>query len=364
LFLNEAKIAGRLTHPNIVQVLDVGEVGGELYLAMEYVHGKDLREVVRQLQKQAIRMPLGDACFIVREVAKALHHAYSSTDLEGNQMSVVHRDVSPHNVILGYDGTVKLLDFGVAMSSVTEQEAIIVGKWMYMSPEATTNQSLDHRSDLFSLGVITYLLVTGAMPFSGSDSKHIVATIRAGQFKPVLEHAPEVPERLAKLIARMIASAPSERPQTGNEIVGELSEIMRETQIEGTPGDLAYMLATLFPEAQPDGPFVEIPADWRDSSPSFKRRSASFSLSKSPSPLATRRTPSTLSAYERTATGDQTTIDPPRAERTPFPVGPNPLLTNVTPDVDVRLTSTTPIKVILSVIGILLVLALYAVARC
>src|SRR5262249_45656091 len=119
LFLNEAKIAGRLTHPNIVQVLDVGEVGGALYLAMEYVRGRDLGELLKHLHAMGEKLPLGEACFIAREIAQALHHAYWSTDLAGKRLSVVHRDVSPQNIILGYDGTVKLLDFGVAMSSVT-----------------------------------------------------------------------------------------------------------------------------------------------------------------------------------------------------------------------------------------------------
>src|SRR5690606_29719619 len=195
------KIAGRLTHPNIVQVLDVGEVGGALYLAMEYVHGKDLRRVIKKLQQDRAAMPLGEACHVVREVAQALHHAYWSTDMTGKQLSVVHRDVSPHNIILGYDGTVKLLDFGVAMSAVTEQaEAMIVGKWLYMSPEHTMHEQIDHRSDLFSLGVILYLLSTGAMPFSGSDPKAILRKIRAGSYQPLQERVPELPDSLAELV--------------------------------------------------------------------------------------------------------------------------------------------------------------------
>src|SRR2546423_2847837 len=142
---------------------------------MEYVHGKDLRDVLKKLHAIRSVMPLGDACFIVSQVAAALHHAYWSTDLWGKQLAVVHRDVSPHNVILGFDGTVKLLDFGVAMSAVTEQpETMIAGKWVYMSPEHTTNQQIDHRSDLFSLGVMMYLLCTGNMPFTGNNPRDIV----------------------------------------------------------------------------------------------------------------------------------------------------------------------------------------------
>ena len=247
MFLNEAKIAGRLMHPNIVQVLDVGEVGGALYLAMEYVHGKDLRDVIKKLRATRTIMPLGEACFIVREVAQALHHAYWSTDMTGKRLSVVHRDVSPHNVILSYDGTVKLLDFGVAMSSVTEQsETMIVGKWLYMSPEHTTNQQIDHRSDLFSLGVILYLLCTGNMPFAGADPKEIVRKIRSGQYKRLQECAPDLPESLSALVGRLLSPKSEDRPQTGHEVVATLTEITRTYGIESSTANIAYFLSNLF----------------------------------------------------------------------------------------------------------------------
>ncbi|HEY5935924.1 MAG TPA: serine/threonine-protein kinase, partial [Kofleriaceae bacterium] len=247
LFLNEAKIAGRLTHPNIIQVLDVGEVQGALYLAMEYVHGKDLRNVIKKLQQNRIIMPLGEACHVVREVAQALHHAYWSMDMTGQQLAVVHRDVSPQNIILGYDGTVKLLDFGVAMSAVTEHaETGIVGKWLYMSPETTTNQQIDHRSDLFSLGVILYLLCSGYMPFTGREPKEIVKKIRAGQYKP-LQEIVAIPERLALLVDRLLAPNPEDRPQRGSEVAVELTEIARQFGIESSGANISYILKQLFP---------------------------------------------------------------------------------------------------------------------
>ncbi|MCX5741732.1 MAG: serine/threonine-protein kinase, partial [Proteobacteria bacterium] len=247
MFLNEAKIAGRLMHPNIVQVLDVGEVGGALYLAMEYVNGKDLRDIVKKLRTTRAMMPLGEVCFVVREVAKALHHAYWSMDMAGKRLSVVHRDVSPHNIILSFDGTVKLLDFGVAMSSVTEHdETMVVGKWLYMSPEHTTKQAVDHRSDLFSLGVILYLLCTGNMPFSGTDPKEIVRKIRAGQYKRLQEAAPDLPESLATLIDRLLAPKPEDRPQTGNEVVAALTEFTRSYGFDSSNANVAYFLSQLF----------------------------------------------------------------------------------------------------------------------
>jgi len=260
MFLNEAKIAGRLMHPNIVQVLDVGEVNGALYLAMEYVRGRDLREINKRMRALRETISLGDACFIVHEVAQALHHAYWSTDISGQRLSVVHRDVSPHNIILGFDGTVRLLDFGVAMSSVTEQANMIVGKWMYMSPEHThTDQQIDHRSDLFSLGVIFYLLCSGQMPFTGNDPKEIVRKIRSGQYTPLEHVAPNVPEPIAQLVSRMLAAKPADRPQSGREIATTIADIMRtHSELNHSTTDISQFLARLFPSDIEGAGIIEI----------------------------------------------------------------------------------------------------------
>jgi len=292
LFLNEAKIAGRLTHPNIVQVLDVGEVQGALYLAMEYVHGRDLRNVVKKLQQDRAAMPLAEACYIVREVAQALHHAYWSTDMTGQRLSVVHRDVSPHNIVLSYDGTVKLLDFGVAISAVTEQaETMIVGKWLYMSPEATTNQQLDHRSDLFSLGVILYLLCSGVTPFAGRKPKEIVKKIRAGQYKPLPEIV-AVPARLAQLVSRLLSPNPDDRPQRGQEVVTELTEIARQHGLESSRPGIAKFLLELFPNVdgtseQEWAGLKELVKVWPDEMGSYSSKEPS-SVTASPELTASR----------------------------------------------------------------------------
>ncbi|CAN5687938.1 hypothetical protein BH11MYX1_BH11MYX1_01420 [soil metagenome] len=258
MFLNEAKIAGRLMHPNIVQVLDVGEVNGALYLAMEYVRGKDLREVIKRLRALGEAMSLGDACFVVHEVAQALHHAYWSQDIAGQRLSVVHRDVSPHNIMLGFDGSVRLLDFGVAMSSVTEQANMVVGKWMYMSPEHTSNQAIDHRSDLFSLGVIFYLMCCGQMPFTGADPKEIVRKTRAGQYVPLEQLVPQIPPPISQLIASMLAPDPTNRPQTGREIAVAIAEIVRTFDLNRSSIDISQFLARLFPADDIEGGVIEI----------------------------------------------------------------------------------------------------------
>lgn len=238
MFLDEARVAGRLMHPNIVQVLDVGEVQGSLYLAMEYVRGKDLRELVKWLQTENVLMPLGHACYVVREIAQALHHAYWSQDISGQRLSVVHRAVSPRNVIIGFDGGVRLLDFGVAMSSVTDSNHMIAGTWPYMSPEHTTNQAdlpLDHRSDIFSLGVILYFLCAGRMPFAG-----------AGHYVPLHQVAPDLPPQISQLVSRMLSPNPELRPQTGREVVTVLTDAARSYGFESSTASIAQFMANLF----------------------------------------------------------------------------------------------------------------------
>jgi serine/threonine protein kinase len=141
---------------------------------------------------------------------------------------------------------VKLLDFGVAMSAVTEHaETMIVGKWLYMSPETTTSQQVDHRSDLFSLGVILYLLCSGYLPFTGREPKAIVRKIRAGQYKPLQELA-SVPDRLVALVNRLLAPNPDDRPQRGQDVAAELADIARQYGLTGSAPGISYVLSRLF----------------------------------------------------------------------------------------------------------------------
>ena len=286
MFLNEAKIAGRLMHPNIVQVLDVGEVGGALYLAMEFVRGKDLRDVIKEMRVRRIMMPLGEVCIVVREVAQALHHAYWSIDMAGNTLSVVHRDVSPHNIMISFDGTVKLLDFGVAMSAVTERdETLIVGKSMYMSPEHTTNHNVDHRSDLFSLGVVLYLMCTGSLPFEGTDSQEIIRKVRSGSFAPPQSIVPDLPPELAMLITRMLQPDPEQRPQTAREVAAVLTEIARIYGSQSPPASLAQFIGTLFPAESSEGaPTEGRPAEEPEARTTLDSRFSSTLLA-TPSPV-------------------------------------------------------------------------------
>ena len=321
MFLNEAKIAGRLMHPNIVQVLDVGEVGGALYLAMEFVRGKDLRDVIKEMRNQRIMMPLGEACMVVREVAQALHHAYWSTDMAGNRLSVVHRDVSPHNIIISFDGAVKLLDFGVAMSAVTEQnETMVVGKSMYMSPEHTTNHNVDHRSDLFSLGVVLYLMCTGAMPFASAEPRELFRKIRSGSFAPPQSIVPDLPPELAALITRMLQPDPEQRPQTGRDVVAALAEIAQNSGFQISPSTIAQFIGDLFPAERDESAPIEARA--RISGDIAIPRRPSGRLDRVSGPAFVSATPVPQPAKTRDS-GTIIATSPPTFEPRAFPSGSN-----------------------------------------
>ena len=243
LFLNEAKIAGRLAHPCVVQILDVGEVGGALYLAMEYVRGKDLRHVLRRIE----RPPLAFSLFVVREIATALHHAYFGVDIEGKQLRVVHRDVTPHNILLSYEGPAKLADFGVALSSVTrETNDFVTGKWLYMSPEQLASGTLDHASDLFSLGVVLYRLLVGKNPFRGANPDEIRSKIRRGLFPAVRDQEPSLPAALDELTTDLLAVDPSRRPPSGNAVATRINDIAREQRLELGTSAVSTLLGQLF----------------------------------------------------------------------------------------------------------------------
>jgi serine/threonine protein kinase len=163
MFLDEARLAATLNHQNVAQVFEVGEDGGVHYLAMEYVHGQDLRAILAKAGSLGIRVPIDLGLTIVVAAAAGLHHAHERRGTDGQPLGIVHRDVSPSNIMVGYDGAVRMLDFGIAKAterSVETVSGIIKGKFAYMSPEQCRGRDVDRRSDVFALGIILYEVTT------------------------------------------------------------------------------------------------------------------------------------------------------------------------------------------------------------
>jgi serine/threonine protein kinase len=233
--LQEIRTAGRLTHPNIVQLLDVGEVDNAIYLAMEYVNGNSLEDVLSRLDGP---MSVPEALHIMREVGNALGHAYASTDITGQHLAVLHGDLGPHNIVVSYDGAVKVMDFGVVMAALKGRTDT-----QYLAPESAFDGSFDHASDLYSFGVLLYALCSGSMPFPSTGTKTIIKKLRSVKYRQL----DNVPPALDNLLERLLASEPSQRPQPAGDVVVELTDIARRHALESSPAAVGALVARLFP---------------------------------------------------------------------------------------------------------------------
>lgn len=214
MFLDEARLAAQLNHPNIVQIYELGRVDDQFFIVMEYVPGVDLWALLKQGHKQGKSLPLSYAVKIVSYICEALGYAHDRRDAQGQRLSIVHRDVSPHNVLIAFDGGVKLTDFGIAKATtqaVKTQAGTLKGKLHYMSPEQISGLPVDHRSDLFSVGVLLYELVTGARPFSGNNEYELMeAIVRRAPVAPA-QLRPGFPASLQPVLDRALAKSPLDR---------------------------------------------------------------------------------------------------------------------------------------------------------
>jgi serine/threonine protein kinase len=181
MFKDEAKIAGQLNHGNIAQIYNLGQQGDSFYIALEYVAGKDLRNIFTRCQQQGRPMPIAQACFVVMKICEGLDYAHNKRDKHGRHLNIVHRDVSPPNILVSYEGEVKLIDFGVAKAAgrvSRTQAGILKGKFGYMSPEQVRGMPLDRRSDVFSLGVVLYEVLVGNRLFQGDTDFATLEMVR------------------------------------------------------------------------------------------------------------------------------------------------------------------------------------------
>src|SRR5215470_7924894 len=202
MFIDEAKIALGLNHPSIVQVFDFGHVSQAFFLAMEYVEGVDLLRLMQEGAKLGRRVPYGLCAYIVQQTAKGLDYAHRKTDEYGDELGIVHRDVSPQNILLSWDGGVKLTDFGIARArDVQEEEGVVKGKFAYMSPEQARGLAVDRRSDIYSAGIVLYELACARPLFTGRG-KEVLEAVRAGAIPRPRSVDPNLPPALEEILLR------------------------------------------------------------------------------------------------------------------------------------------------------------------
>src|SRR5262249_24863515 len=218
MFIDEAKIALSLNHPSVVQVFDFGHVGQTFFLAMEYVEGVDLLRLLQEGAKVGRRVPYALSAYVVQQVCRGLDYAHRKTDEYGDELRIVHRDVSPQNVLVSWDGAVKLTDFGIARArDVQEEEGVVKGKFAYMSPEQARGLAVDRRSDIYSAGIVLFELAC-ARPLFGGKGKEVLDAVRAGAIPRPRELDPELPAALEEIILRALAYHADDRFQTARDL--------------------------------------------------------------------------------------------------------------------------------------------------
>jgi serine/threonine protein kinase len=248
----EARLSGLLVHPGIVQVYELGEVRGEYYLVMEYVDGISLLQATKRCQHLGRAIPPGVAAFIVSELAVALGYAHALSDENGVPLEIVHRDVSPSNVMLGRAGTVKLLDFGIARAAnhlrdTQTRTGTLKGKFAYMSPEQAEGLPIDRRSDLFALGVLLWEALTLRRLFYGTDDMHTLRMVREAKVAPTGADA-----ELDAVLLKTLARVPAERWSSGDELAAALHPIAH--RLDGNTFSVRRFVAEMLDAADPPEP--------------------------------------------------------------------------------------------------------------
>ncbi|MDQ3265090.1 MAG: serine/threonine protein kinase [Myxococcota bacterium] len=232
MFLDEARITALLAHPGIAQVFDLGEDNSELFLVMEYVSGQDLSKIQHACKKANVPVPLGLACKAIRDACNALHYAHHFTDPSGIPSPVIHRDMSIKNVMVTYDGTVKVIDFGFALARgrlENTHTGTIKGTARFLSPETIQGMKPDARSDLFSTGVVLYELLTGQRAFQGGTSAEIMEAVMQGKLAPPHLINPDVPLSLSEVVMKCVAHDREDRFRNGASMARAIELAMGST---------------------------------------------------------------------------------------------------------------------------------------
>lgn len=249
MFLDEARIVARLSHPNIVQVFDLGTEGESYFIAMEYLQGQPLRKLeFAALERKAV-VPFDVSAAVVYHVAGALHYAHEFRDLDGSHLGIVHRDVSPSNVFVNYDGRVKLLDFGVARVKsrvVQTRTGELKGKLSYMSPEQTVGGQVDHRTDIFALGIVLWELCTGRKLFRRDTDQETLLAVRESAIAPIREVNPHAPPALETIACRALARDPAERYPAAGDMERDLEAFLRQSGGIPSPSRISQLMRKLF----------------------------------------------------------------------------------------------------------------------
>lgn len=253
MFLDEARLSAHLNHSNCVQVFDIGVGDNTFFIVMEFVDGSDLKAVLEHLQQHNKRMPVALALYIACRICEGLSYAHEARDNRDRLLGIVHRDISPPNVLLTRHGEVKVVDFGLAKANSQlerSEPGIIKGKFSYLSPEAALGESVDLRTDLFAVGVILWEMLAGRRLFLGETDLQTVRLVQAAEIPDIRRFNPEITPQVDAAIRRSLARDPRQRYQSAREMGAELNRVMFTLGVAVSPFDLATIVTEVAKERQ------------------------------------------------------------------------------------------------------------------
>ena len=260
MFLDEARLVAQLQHPNIAQVYDTGVLGDSYFFTMEYVHGETVREIMHRAYDLEQTVPVACALTIVAAAAAGLHHAHERIGIDGKPLHIVHRDVSPSNLMVSYEGQVKVVDFGVAKanarSSGETHSGTVKGKIAYLSPEQCRGRPIDRRSDLFSLGIVLWELIAGDRLWQRETDYEIMDAIVKEPAPSLRERRADVPLEIDAIVQKLLAKEPADRYQTCDELLEEIENAAMKTGQSLSVASLARFMRELF--GQRPEPWVQM----------------------------------------------------------------------------------------------------------
>ncbi|MBN2574027.1 MAG: protein kinase [Deltaproteobacteria bacterium] len=249
MFIDEAKIAVQLQHANIAQIFDLGKVDDSYFIALEFVNGRDLRGIFEELRKSGQVMPVPQVCYLVMQLCEGLDYAHNKRDMQGRELNLVHRDVSPQNVLVGFEGEVKLIDFGIAKAAgkaSKTQAGILKGKFGYMSPEQVRGLPIDRRSDIFALGIVLYEMLTNERLFIGESDFSTLEKVRNVEIIPPSSFNSEIPDKLERIVLKALEKNVEDRYQNAIDLHDDLQLFLHSVGQFSSRKDLSAWMKRVF----------------------------------------------------------------------------------------------------------------------
>ncbi|MGM0557764.1 MAG: protein kinase domain-containing protein [Myxococcota bacterium] len=251
MFVDEARLTVQLDHPNIVRTYELGQFQSSSYILMEFISGKDVLALQKALRRNRRIMNVAQACFLGREVSRGMDYVHNKHDAQGNPLNIIHRDISPQNILITYSGRVKLIDFGIAKAAVQStktQVGVLKGKFGYMSPQQVRGEPIDHRSDIYSIGIVLWEILTNRRLFRGDNEYETLQLVREPEIEPPSSYVTHVPAEVDEIVMKALSVDPGERYQHAGDLARDLDAFLEREAVTYGPQQLASWMAQTFPD--------------------------------------------------------------------------------------------------------------------